>query len=126
MTGSIGSEIPHILVIWERAIRPARAILNSLLLNNTRSLDDEVFHTLICEVENIRNCRPVTTEAVTDGSCPVLTPNHILTMKSQVVLQKTLANCTAFSRLVLATLENSTSHLCKNDLNGRTQKGTFQ
>ena len=52
-----------------------------------RNLDDESFRTLMAEVECIINSRPLTTSSTSDpGDIDPLTPNHILTMKSKVVL----------------------------------------
>ena len=49
-------------------------------------LDEESFRTLMCEVEAIINSRPVTTVAGEPGDLEPLTPNHILTIKSTVIL----------------------------------------
>ncbi|KAK0145451.1 hypothetical protein N1851_015639 [Merluccius polli] len=44
--------------VWERIIRMVRQILTSVLHQQT--LNDEGFHTVLCEVESILNDRPIT------------------------------------------------------------------
>ena len=59
----------------------------SLLQNNGEQLDDESLRTLMCEAEAIVNSRPVTVNQLADPDSPrPLTPNHLLIMKSRVVL----------------------------------------
>ena len=77
----------HMGGVWERQIRTVRSVLFSLLASNGRQLDDESLRTLMCEVESIVNSRPLTVNQLTDPDSPVpLTPNHLLTMKSKVLL----------------------------------------
>ena len=76
----------HMGGAWERQIRTIRGIMTSLLRDHSSKLDDESFRTLLCEAECIVNSRPLTTENVGDASSEVLTPNHLLIMKSKVVL----------------------------------------
>lgn len=64
--------------IWERVIRSARKILNALIQEHPKSLDDESLHTLFCEVENIMNCRPITAISDDPADLRPLTPNHLL------------------------------------------------
>ena len=75
----------HMGGVWERAIRSARSIITTILTEHRRSLNDEMLATFLCEVESTMNCRPICPENVSDPSIPVLTPNHILTMKTEVV-----------------------------------------
>ena len=73
--------------IWERQIRSARAILNSLLKTHGSNLTDESLETLLVEVEAIVNSRPLTTEVINDvTSLAPLSPINLLTMKSSVVM----------------------------------------
>ena len=73
--------------VWERQIRTIRSVLSALLEKSASSLDGESFHTLICETEAIVNSRPLTVDSLSDPESPSpLTPNHILTMKSKLVL----------------------------------------
>ena len=73
--------------IWERQIRTTRSVLSSLLLEHGTQLDDEALRTLMTEAESIVNCRPLTVENLSDPlASEPLTPNHLLTLKTQVVL----------------------------------------
>eukprot|EP00794_Sanderia_malayensis_P019357 gene19357-21277_t len=77
----------HMGGVWERQIRSVRAILSSLLKNHGHSLDDESLRTLLTESEAIVNSRPLTVETLSDPhSVRPLTPNHLLTMKSKVIM----------------------------------------
>jgi hypothetical protein len=77
----------HFGGVWERQIRTVRSVLNPLMRNNSTCLDDESFRTLMCEVESIVNSRPLTVDNLNDPhSLSPLTPNHLLTMKSKVLL----------------------------------------
>ena len=76
----------HMGGVWERQIRTIRSILNSLLKSHTRLLDDESLQTLMAEAEAIVNSRPLTVENINDPGREVLTSNHLLTMKSNVVM----------------------------------------
>ena len=51
-----------------------------------RNLDDESFRSVMTEVECIINSRPLTTPSSDPGDLDPVTPNHILTMKSKVLL----------------------------------------
>ena len=79
-------EASHMGGVWERQIRTVRTILSSLLKSHDEVLNDEGFHTLIKEVECIVNSRPLSPEDVNDPSSEVITPNHLLTLKSKAVL----------------------------------------
>ena len=74
---------------WERQIRTVRNILASMLKESGRQLDDESFRTLMKEIQAIVNSRPL---ALNDMSRPStdspqsLTPNHLLTMKTKVLM----------------------------------------
>ena len=65
--------------VWERQIRTVRKVLLGVLIKNTR-LTDDILHTILCEVENIVNSRPIMkcNDDVTDDV--PLTPNHLLLM----------------------------------------------
>ena len=74
--------------VWERQIRSARAILNSLLKTHGSSLSDESLQTLLVEVEAIINSHPLTTDVLSDvTSLAPLSPVNLPTMKSKVVMQ---------------------------------------
>ena len=73
--------------VWERQIRAVRAVLNALLDQASTYLDDETLRTFMCEATAIVNSGPLTTENLNDPhSIEPLTPNHLLTMKSHIVL----------------------------------------
>ena len=76
----------HMGGVWERQIRSIRTILASLLKTHATRLDDESLRTLFVEVEAVINSRPLAVETLSDESIEPLTPNHLLTMKSKVVL----------------------------------------
>ncbi|XP_031549049.1 uncharacterized protein LOC116286634 [Actinia tenebrosa] len=77
----------HMGGIWERQIRTTRSVHTSLLQDRGTQLDDESFRTLLTEAENIVNGRPLTVENLADPlSGEPLTPNQLLTLKTQVVL----------------------------------------
>ena len=68
---------------WERLIRHTRTILDSLMSTHGRSLNDESF----VEIEAVLNSRPLTVDCLSDASSPTpLTPNNLLTMKSNIVM----------------------------------------
>ena len=77
----------HMAGSWERQIRTVRNALEPLLLKTGSQLDDDSFRTFLVEVENVVNSRPLTTEDICDPtSLEPLTPNHLLTMKSKLLL----------------------------------------
>ena len=77
----------HMGGVWERQVRTVRSILINLLEQNGTQLDDESLRTLLCETAAIVNSRPLTTDNLNDPtSLEPLTPNHLITMKSKVIL----------------------------------------
>ena len=75
----------HMGGVWERQIQSARSLLLVLLEQCGTRLDDESLQTFMYETANIINSRPL--DNLNDPLSPrQLTPNHILTMKSSVVL----------------------------------------
>lgn len=67
--------------VWERLIRSVRKVLNSTL--KVQRLDEEVLHTVLCEVEAIINSRPITKASTDPNDLEALTPNHLLLLKNQ-------------------------------------------
>ncbi|XP_063530781.1 uncharacterized protein LOC134741814 [Cydia strobilella] len=67
---------PHWGGAWERLIRSVKTSLKVIL--NERAPRDEVLSTLMAEVENIVNCRPLMHVSVENGGVESLTPNHFL------------------------------------------------
>ena len=77
----------HMGGCWERQIRTVRNVLAVLLQENGTQLDDESFRTLMKEVQNIVNSRPLTVNTMVSSGAPEpLTPNHLLTMKVKVLM----------------------------------------
>ena len=76
----------HMGGVWERQIRSVRSILSALMREHGHTLEDESFRTLLTEVECIINSRPLTFPSSDPKDLDPLTPNHILTMKSRVVM----------------------------------------
>ena len=73
--------------VWERQIRSMRSVLNVLLGSSGHLLDDDAFRTFMSEAANIVNSRPLTVTSLNDPtSLQPLTPNHLLMMKSNVIL----------------------------------------
>ena len=71
----------HMGGAWERQIRTVRNILEAFLMHHGSQLDDESLCTFMTEAEAIVNCCPLTVEGVEP-----LTPNHLLTVKTSIVL----------------------------------------
>lgn len=77
----------HMGGVWERHIRTVRQVLAGILMDHGSQLDDEALRTLMTEVENIVNSRPLSAENLADpDALAPITPNHLLTLKSQVIL----------------------------------------
>jgi len=77
----------HMGGIWERMIKSVRSVLFVLLEEEGAQLDDEALRNLMTEAENVINSRPLTVENLSDPASPEpITPNHLLTFKSKVVL----------------------------------------
>ena len=73
--------------VWERQIRSARKILESLLKTHGASLNDESLQKLLVEVEAIKNSRPLTTDLLSDANSLIpLSPINLLAMISKVVM----------------------------------------
>ena len=76
----------HMGGVWERLIRTVRSVLSILLQEQGSQLDDEALRTLMTEVENVINSRPLTVENLSEPGFPEpITPNHLLTSKTEIV-----------------------------------------
>ncbi|XP_067933074.1 uncharacterized protein [Watersipora subatra] len=73
----------HMGGVWERMIRTTRNVLQPLLKSHSDRLDTSHLRTLMYEVMAIINSRPLS--VVTEEDMP-LSPNMLLTMKSDVTL----------------------------------------
>ncbi|XP_071477081.1 uncharacterized protein [Diadema antillarum] len=72
---------------WERQIRSIRQALDGLMHQAGHQLDDESLRTFMCEAAAIVNGRPLTVDNLYDPGYPEpITPNHLLTMKTRVLL----------------------------------------
>ena len=77
----------HMGGVWERQIRTVRSVLSSVLSKCTGRLDDASLRTFFYEAMSIVNSRSLTTDNISDTkSLEPLTLNHLLTMKSSVLL----------------------------------------
>ncbi|XP_038549580.1 uncharacterized protein LOC119883123 [Micropterus salmoides] len=77
----------HMGGVWERQIRTIRSILTVMLDKSASRLDTTSLRTFLYETMAIINSRPLSVEHLHDSNGPEpLTPNHILTMKSSVIL----------------------------------------
>ncbi|KAK0139213.1 hypothetical protein N1851_024140 [Merluccius polli] len=77
----------HMGGVWERQIRTIRSILTVMLDQSASRLDTTTLRTFLYETMAIINSRPLSVEHLHDPTGPEpLTPNHILTMKSSVIL----------------------------------------
>ncbi|XP_041480432.1 uncharacterized protein LOC121427921 [Lytechinus variegatus] len=77
----------HMGGIWERQIRNVRNVLDGILEQSGAQLNTSSLRTFLYEAMAIINSRPLTVEDLecADGPLP-LTPNHVLTMKSGIVM----------------------------------------
>ena len=77
----------HLGGVWERQIRTVRCVLVPMLEKSRSQVDEESLRTLLSEVMCIVNSRPLSVNDLYDSSLTEpLTPNHILTMKTKIVL----------------------------------------
>ena len=76
----------HFGGVFERQIGSIRKVLSGILLEQGSVLTEEGLITLLYEVAAILNCRPLSHVNLSDSSCEPLSPNHLLTQKSRVVM----------------------------------------
>ena len=127
----------HMGGVWERQIRSVRNVLATLLQANGSELNEEALSTFMCEAEAIVNSRPLTIDSLNDPtSLNPLTPNHLLTMKTKVLLpppcvfQSSDMYCKKRWRRVQPTNSGedgrkSTCSICSKDRNGVSPDETF-
>ena len=87
--------------VWERQIRTARSILSSMMKTHGECLNDESFRTVLVEIENVINSRPLSVEVLSDPtSLKPISPMTLLTQKSKVVypLPGKFEGCDIYSR----------------------------
>ena len=74
--------VTHMVGVWERRIRSARAKSVALNLIHGKSLDDESLITLMFEVKAMMKCRQLTVETISDVNSPMVnSPSNLLTLK---------------------------------------------
>ena len=78
---------PHFGGVWEREIRTIKKVLFALTseFSNKIKLSSEVLSTLMCEVENILNNRPLTAVTNDPEDLEALTPNTLLRLHSGIL-----------------------------------------
>ena len=72
--------------VWERMIKSVRNVFDSLMKEHSGRLNNEQLTTFMTEAECIVNSRPLTVENLSDPESLPITPNQLLTLKSNVVL----------------------------------------
>ena len=72
----------HMGGVWERQIRSVRAILSALFGVHGTSLNEEALRTFMAEATGILNSRPLTVDNLNSPDCVPLSPNNLLTMKT--------------------------------------------
>ena len=92
--------------VWERLIRSARQILQSTLREQHVKVarSEEQLQTLMCEVENTLNSRPLTKVSEDPRDLDVITPNDLLQPRNQVFTTK-MASSAISRRPFLETLD---------------------
>ncbi|XP_055621992.1 uncharacterized protein LOC129765605 [Toxorhynchites rutilus septentrionalis] len=78
---------PHMGGAWERMVKTVKIALTSLSL--PKKPDDEIFSTVVTEVEAMVNSRPLTYIPIDPCNGESLTPNHFLLLSSSGVVQPT-------------------------------------
>jgi len=77
----------HMGGMWERQIITIRSVLTALLEKNGNQLNDKALQTFMCETEAVDNSCLLTTDNTTSSvSTEALPPNHLLTMKTKIIL----------------------------------------
>lgn len=67
---------PHMGGSWERLVQSVKKVLN--MMKPSRNPSDELLKSMLCEIENIINSRPLTYIPIDDENSEALTPNHFL------------------------------------------------
>jgi hypothetical protein len=77
----------HMGGVWERQIRTIHSILTNFLNKQPGRVTSSEIRTQFYETMAIVNSRPLSVENLYDSQAPrPLTPNHLLTMKSEVII----------------------------------------
>ena len=86
--------------VWERMIGTSRRVLEGILVEYGKQLDDEALLTVLTETTNVVNSRPLCPLEIDDHCMEPLTPNQLLTLKSKIVspLITTVVRADLYSR----------------------------
>ena len=77
----------HVGGVWERQIHTVRSVLSSVLAQSTGRVGDASLGTFSYEAMSIVDGRPLTVDTINNPtSFKLLTPNHLLMMKSSIPL----------------------------------------
>jgi hypothetical protein len=76
----------HMGGVWERQIRSVRSVLFSIFGDNKKPLKPSELRTLLHEAAAVVNSRPLCVESLESPDSMPLSPNHILTMKTEPIL----------------------------------------
>ena len=76
----------HMGGVWERQIRTIRSVLTNLLNKHPCRVNTSELRTLFYECMSIVNSRPLSVENLYDPHSRPITPNHLVTMKSEVIV----------------------------------------
>ena len=91
---------PHQGGVWERLIGMSKRILYSIV--GSKRLNDECFHTVICQVEGILNSRPLSPVSSDCKDLEALTPSHFLighVLQAPSTLEKTAVSSKQTKRM---------------------------
>lgn len=72
--------------VWERQIRTIRRVLTGIYDQTSERLDSSSLRTFLYEVMAIVKSRSLTVETLNDPNVEPLTTNHILMVKSSIIL----------------------------------------
>ena len=86
----ISPSAPHKGGIWERLIQTVKRVLMAVF--RTGRLTDEILSTVLCEVENMVNSRPMTKLSDDPQDLQVLTPSHLLQLNNSPTLPPCVFN----------------------------------
>ena len=67
---------PHLGGVWERLIRSVEDSFYAII--GSQILTDDIFNTILCEVQHFMNARPITTVSSSPDDLEALTANHFL------------------------------------------------
>ncbi|XP_075163374.1 uncharacterized protein LOC142236009 [Haematobia irritans] len=81
---------PHMGGAWERLVRSVKTVLYNMM--PSRSPSDELLRSMLIEVENVINSRPLSYVPLDDVTSEAITPNHFLLGSSSGLKPMSLCN----------------------------------